>query len=219
MALTVLCAKPRISNITNFHLVSLLFGVWVVFAYRNVYPLATFTLKPVDLNEGWVMYFNLSVLTFAAIVIPLVIPAQYIPFDPKVCFTVKVTPPLISRSQNPAAEPNPEQTASWFSWLLFFFLDPIIFQASHIPHLPLSEFPPLADYDLSTSLVQTSFPVSRCTTESSNTKARSVYGSIISQSKRSHLLGHHQGLQYAPSFSLDFYRARQQIVNGPRCSY
>lgn len=110
------------------------------------------------------MYFNLSVLTFAAVVIPLVIPTQYIPFDPKVCLTLNVPPPLIFRSQNPAAEPNPEQTASWFSWFLFLFLDSIIFQASRIPHLPLSEFPPIADYDLSTNLVETSFPVSKRTT-------------------------------------------------------
>ena len=61
--------------------------------------------------------------------------------------------------QNPASEPNPEQTASWLSFLLFSFLDPLIIKASKVPHLPLEECPPLADYDWAPHLIQKSFPV------------------------------------------------------------
>ena len=72
------------------------------------------------------------------------------------CFTLSVT--LLSY-QNPASEPNPEQTASWLSFSLFTFLDPLINKASKVPHLPLEECPPLADYDWAHHLIQKSFPV------------------------------------------------------------
>jgi hypothetical protein len=61
--------------------------------------------------------------------------------------------------QDPAPIPNPEQTASWFSSLLYFYLDPIIMKASKTPHLPASELPPLADYDWAKNLIKKSFPV------------------------------------------------------------
>jgi hypothetical protein len=55
--------------------------------------------------------------------------------------------------QNPQPEPNPEQTASLFSFLSFSFLDSIIFDAYRSrTHLPASEFPPLADYDRAVNL-------------------------------------------------------------------
>ena len=62
-------------------------------------------------------------------------------------------------TQNPATDINPEQTASWFSFVFFFFLDEIIIKASRVPHLPAEEFPPLADYDWAPHLVKKSFPV------------------------------------------------------------
>ena len=61
--------------------------------------------------------------------------------------------------QEPAAEPNPEQTTSLLSLALYFFLDPIIFKAYRVPHLSADEFPPLADYDYSKNLVKRSFKV------------------------------------------------------------
>lgn len=87
IAFAVVSVQPNASKVANFHLISLLFGTWVVFAYRDFYPFATFTLKPLDLSEGWLMYTKLGVLSIAAVVIPLAIPNQYIPLDPKVCST------------------------------------------------------------------------------------------------------------------------------------
>ena len=74
----------KIANIANIHLVWVLFGTWVVYGYRDVFPLGTFTLQPLDLHEGWLMWTKLAVLTFAAVIVPAFIPTRYVPFDPKV---------------------------------------------------------------------------------------------------------------------------------------
>lgn len=84
LALAAVSACRRVANIANTHIVWVLFGVWAVFAYRNIYPLGTFTLEPLDLHEGWRMWAKFSVLTFAGVVIPAFVPTQYVPFDPKV---------------------------------------------------------------------------------------------------------------------------------------
>ena len=44
--------------------------------------------------------------------------------------------------------------------MLYNFLDSIVFKAYRVPHLPISELPPLADYDYGKNLVKRSFKVS-----------------------------------------------------------
>ena len=70
----------------NTHLVWVLFGTWLIFAYRDLFPLATFTLSPIDVEEGWLLWTKVGILTFVATIIPIIIPTQYVPFDPKVWF-------------------------------------------------------------------------------------------------------------------------------------
>ena len=55
--------------------------------------------------------------------------------------------------------PNPEQTASLFSLLIYTFLDPIVFLACRIPHLSHDKLPPLADYDYAKNLSKHALPV------------------------------------------------------------
>ncbi|KAJ7797502.1 P-loop containing nucleoside triphosphate hydrolase protein [Mycena olivaceomarginata] len=55
-------------------------------------------------------------------------------------------------------EPNPEQTASLFSLVLYFFLDPIIFLGYSVPHLKFDQLPPLSDYDYIENLKQRAWP-------------------------------------------------------------
>ena len=55
-----------------------------VYFYRDVWPLATYTKKPLDTSEGRLLWAKFGVLTFSAVIIPLFIPRQYIPVDPKV---------------------------------------------------------------------------------------------------------------------------------------
>lgn len=62
-------------------------------------------------------------------------------------------------TQDLVHEPSPEQTASWASFLLYIFLDPLVIKASRTPHLPASELPVLPDYDHASYLVKNSFKV------------------------------------------------------------
>jgi hypothetical protein len=84
LASVAVWTSPKIANIANTHLVWVLFGTWAVYSYRDIYPLGTFTLEPLDLHEGWLMWTKFAVLTLAAAVIPSFVPTQYVPFDPKV---------------------------------------------------------------------------------------------------------------------------------------
>ncbi|ETW87620.1 ABC transporter [Heterobasidion irregulare TC 32-1] len=58
----------------------------------------------------------------------------------------------------PHDNPNPEQTASILSMMLYNFLDPVVFSAYRVPHLSFEQLPPLADYDYTKYLVRRSFP-------------------------------------------------------------
>ncbi|KIK53742.1 hypothetical protein GYMLUDRAFT_178425, partial [Collybiopsis luxurians FD-317 M1] len=113
------------------HLSLVLLVTWLVYGYRNIFPLATFSEMPPDLCKGWILWTEVAILTVTAIVIPAAIPREYIPVDPK----------------HPMPVPNPEQTASIFSLGFFFFLDPVVFEAYRVSHLPYDRLPPLADDD------------------------------------------------------------------------
>jgi hypothetical protein len=126
------------------HTNTVLFTAFAVYTYRDVWPLATYGHGPVDIAEGSLLWAKLAVLTVAAVIIPLLIPRQYIPIDP----------------MNPMLELNPEQTASILSLVLYTFLDPIIFEAYKVAHLPHDRLPPLADYDRAKRLKEISFRVS-----------------------------------------------------------
>ena len=58
-----------------------LFGVYV---YRDLWPWATVSLDPRDASEGWILFAKLAVLFSTAVGVPLFIPRQYVPVDPKV---------------------------------------------------------------------------------------------------------------------------------------
>lgn len=156
------------AKVANTHLVLLLLSIFGVFAYRNVWPLATYTLEPADLAEGWLMWTKLAVLTAAAVFIPLCIPRPYIPVDPKVSCNEcsdNFSDLTNNYTKDPAPEPNPEQTTPLISLLTYTFLDKLIFKANRVPHLAADEFPPLADYDYAKNLVKRSFKVSPSLTE------------------------------------------------------
>ncbi|KAI9059804.1 multidrug resistance-associated ABC transporter [Trametes sanguinea] len=142
LAFISLISRPSLSNLASRHVVLVLLATWAVFFYRDMWPLATFTLQPVDAAEGAFLWAKLSLLTLAAVIVPLFCPRPYVPVDPK----------------DPMPEVNPEQTASIFSMSVYTFLDGIIFKAYRLPHLPFDELPPLADYDYAKNLVKRSFP-------------------------------------------------------------
>ena len=63
---------------------SVLFIALVVYVYRDIWPLATYTENPVDGSEGALIWTKLVVLFITAVIIPLFVPRQYVPVDPKV---------------------------------------------------------------------------------------------------------------------------------------
>jgi hypothetical protein len=56
-------------------------------------------------------------------------------------------------------KPNPEQTASVLSLILYSYLDPLVFEACRVPHLSHERLPALADYDHAEYLREKAFPV------------------------------------------------------------
>ncbi|KAJ1309715.1 hypothetical protein OPQ81_006480 [Rhizoctonia solani] len=117
LAILALTLAPRFRAISNTHLVVLLLIALGVYAWRDLVPLATYDLHPADSAGGWLTWSRIGVLTFASAIVPLCIPRVYVPLDPK----------------NPSAIPNPEQTASLISLMLYNFLDPIVWAAYRGP--------------------------------------------------------------------------------------
>ncbi|KAF9013113.1 multidrug resistance-associated ABC transporter [Cyathus striatus] len=118
----------------------MLLAIFSTYTCRDIWPLITIDGTPQDVDEGPFLWAKLIIITITAVFIPLFIPRRYVPVDP--------TEPTV-------AEPNPEQTASIFSFLFYFFLDDIIFKASKVDHLSYTELPQLADYDRARYLRET----------------------------------------------------------------
>ncbi|KAJ7449230.1 hypothetical protein FB451DRAFT_754458 [Mycena latifolia] len=134
-------ASVKWSRVCIKHLNTLLLCTFGVYFYRDVFPLASFALAPMDLWEGRLLWPKIIILFAVSGVVPLVIPRQYTPIDPK----------------NPMPTANPEQTASILSSVLYSFLDPIVFLAYRIPHLKFDQLPPLCDYDYAEHLKAKTF--------------------------------------------------------------
>ncbi|KAJ7274253.1 hypothetical protein C8J57DRAFT_1715119 [Mycena rebaudengoi] len=111
------------------HVNTVLFAAFAVYTYRDIFPLATFTRVPDDLNEGPLLWVKISLLFVTAVVVPLFTPRQYIPVDPL----------------NPMEKPNPELTASIISFIFFSFLDGIIFRGYRNSQLTEEDLYPLCD--------------------------------------------------------------------------
>ncbi|KAI0918391.1 hypothetical protein AcV5_002391 [Taiwanofungus camphoratus] len=141
LALASVAAKPWLSRLASRHLSTVLFLCWAVYVYRDIWPLATFTLNPVDAAEGGILWTKIALLTIAAVVVPLCMPRQYIPLNPK-----------------EPKPPNPEQTASILSLVFYNWLDNIVFEAYRTPHLSFEQIPFLPDYHHTENLVRLSYP-------------------------------------------------------------
>ncbi|KAF7304266.1 hypothetical protein HMN09_00827900 [Mycena chlorophos] len=142
LATASLSACVRVSKTAARHLNVVLATALLVYLLRDVVPLATYKLSPSDAWEGRLLWTKIVVLCITGGVIPLAMPRQYIPLDPK----------------HPMPVANAEQTASILSLAFYFFLDPIIKLASRVSHLPYEDLPPLCDYDASEVLRKHAFP-------------------------------------------------------------
>jgi hypothetical protein len=161
LSLITLYPPLKRAKTASRHVASILLVVLGLYAYRDIWPLGTYTLTPLDEKEGFFLWSRVTLLVFAGVVVPLVMPNQYIPLDPKVyLLQMAFIEFALTRSlQNPQEEPNPEQTASLLSFVTFSWLDSIIFYAYKQPHLPWDKLPPLCDYDRTEHLTKTTFKV------------------------------------------------------------
>ncbi|KAJ7625348.1 hypothetical protein DFH06DRAFT_1273238 [Mycena polygramma] len=141
LALASVTASRRWSRVAAKHLNTVLAVTLFVYIYRDLFPLILYHRIPLDLSEGWILWAKVVALSVAAAIVPLFIPRQYIPVDPK----------------NPMAVPNPEQTAPIISLLLFSFLDPVVFLGYRVAHISHEQLPPLSDYDASANLKARNF--------------------------------------------------------------
>ncbi len=59
--------------------------LFVMFVYRDVWPLATYDQLPEDRAEGPLLWITGFVLTMAAVMVPLISPRKYKPRKLEVC--------------------------------------------------------------------------------------------------------------------------------------
>ncbi|KAH8835448.1 hypothetical protein DL96DRAFT_1730898 [Flagelloscypha sp. PMI_526] len=129
------------SRIVLWHMNTVLLSSLGLYCVRDVYPLLTYTLEPLDGNEGALLWAQIGLLTIACIVVPLFIPRRYIPVD----------------INNPMLVLNPEQTVSIFSLSVYTFLDPVVRVGNQHKQLNTEQLPALADSDYSKNLKAGSF--------------------------------------------------------------
>ena len=88
-------------------------------------------------------------------------------------------------------EPNAEQTTSWWGFLFFGYLTPVIRMASRVKHLEVNQMPPLMDTDASKNLIAYAFPVSELDKDPSSymlTDAPSAPRPVQGRKKETYLL-------------------------------
>ncbi|KAH7097832.1 ATP-binding cassette transporter [Auriculariales sp. MPI-PUGE-AT-0066] len=140
LALWGLVANIRRVQYIHVHLGLILFATWAVFFYRDVWPLCTYNLTPLDTPYDSLFWPKFFILNVVGLVVPLLIPNPYIPVDP-----------------NDPSEPTPEQAASLLSFMTFSFLDPLVWAGYRATHLAYDRLPPLADYDRAPVLKERTF--------------------------------------------------------------
>lgn len=164
--LTILASSALLLHPTSWsrtrasqHLTILLFSTFAIYAYRNLWPLATFTLTPKDSLDKWSTWIQVGLTFLGGLVIPLVTPTVYVPIDLKVSgrfvdSRIHHSCPVTLKKPD---EPNGEQTASLLSMALFSWLDSIIWKAWKGPQLTYESLPSLCDYDRAEHLKGQSF--------------------------------------------------------------
>ncbi|RPD70664.1 P-loop containing nucleoside triphosphate hydrolase protein [Lentinus tigrinus ALCF2SS1-7] len=70
--------------------------LWAVYMYCDVWPLATYSRTPADTHEGIILWVKVSLLTFAAVVLPLISPRRPPPGIPVWDATVDQTASILS---------------------------------------------------------------------------------------------------------------------------
>ncbi|KAF5323760.1 hypothetical protein D9619_012892 [Psilocybe cf. subviscida] len=142
LAVVSLSSNSWSISVTRYNII-LLLSVFAVYAYRDLWPLATYTKQPQEASEGAILWLKICILAVTAIVVPLFIPRRYVPVDPK----------------DPMPVANAEQTSSLFDRISYGYLNPVISAASRVCHLSAEDMPPMMDSDASKNLREYAFPL------------------------------------------------------------
>ena len=126
------------------HLDIILLLAFCLYAYRDLYPLFTFTLSPTDL-ENPITWSRVGLLGFVAFLMPILRPRIYVPVDPA--------------NPTPKDQIAPEQVAPWLFYIFYEYLTPLVLKAWKVPSLPYDDIHPLADYDHSAYLYKIHTPI------------------------------------------------------------
>lgn len=84
LALLNVASQPSLARLAARHLILVLLASCAVYGHRDIWPLMTYTLRPLDAREGALLWVKIALLAIAGIVIPLTIPRQYVPLDAEV---------------------------------------------------------------------------------------------------------------------------------------
>lgn len=77
----------RIATVASIHLTLVATVMFLVYAYRDLWPLATFTLRPLDESQGVLLWAKVALSALAGLVIPLLEPYPYISAQSEVQFS------------------------------------------------------------------------------------------------------------------------------------
>ncbi len=77
-------APAAFGRVASLHLTLVTCAFFAVYAYRDIWPLMTFTIEAGDKAEGRIIWAKIALAAFAGVVEPLFEPYAYIPVDPKV---------------------------------------------------------------------------------------------------------------------------------------
>ena len=77
-------AAPRIAAAACSHLTFVSTITFLVYAYRNLWPLMTFALEPLDAAQGPFLWVKVALTATIGIALPLFEPYPYIPLHSEV---------------------------------------------------------------------------------------------------------------------------------------
>ncbi|KAH8086658.1 multidrug resistance-associated ABC transporter [Cristinia sonorae] len=141
LALITVFGNAKWSGTSTTHLTLVSLSAWLLYLYRDVWPLCTFTLSPLDSSEGWLIWIKVALLSLTAVAIPLTSPRQYTPIDP----------------EDPPTEVPLTDTASVLSMALHSYCDPVVYKANQVEHLKIEDLPVLSEKDKTKTLVNRSY--------------------------------------------------------------
>ena len=78
--------RSRWSKLTSRYNTLVLLSVFLVYAYRDVWPLATIAEHPADITDGKLLWYKLLGLFLTAVMIPLFMPRRHVPVYSKVIY-------------------------------------------------------------------------------------------------------------------------------------